>query len=108
MIFLFSVSPIINSILKRFILQRSPIDEVVEDVVRRLVNAICCDIPSTSKYSASTPSKDPDPVIESLHYEMISKAAKLMEKVGNIKYFMSCLYVCFFASISKFSVLVYL
>lgn len=92
------------------ILQRGPVDEVVEDVVRRLVDAVCCDIPSTSKYSALTLPKDPDSVIESLHYEMVTKAAKLMGKVDHIKCF-GVLYIymyiyTFFGFISKLCIFV--
>lgn len=66
----------------------------MEDVVKRLMNAVCCDMPSTSKYSASTLSEDPDFVVERLHYEMITKAAKLIRKVDHIKYFgVLCMYL---------------
>ncbi|VDK87475.1 unnamed protein product, partial [Litomosoides sigmodontis] len=87
---LLDVMPIVNknqvvdshlaSTVEKIADKRGPVDEVVEDVVRRLISAVCCDIPSTSNYSALTLSRDPDPMIESLHYEMVSKAAKLMAK----------------------------
>uniref|UniRef100_A0A0R3RUS5 [histone H3]-lysine(36) N-trimethyltransferase n=1 Tax=Elaeophora elaphi TaxID=1147741 RepID=A0A0R3RUS5_9BILA len=92
---LLDVMPIVNknqvidshlaSTVEKITGKRGPVDEVVEDVVRRLVDVICCDIPSTSKYSALTIPKDPDPVIESLHYEMVSKATKLMRKWRNLR-----------------------
>ncbi|KAL3997978.1 SET domain family protein [Acanthocheilonema viteae] len=92
---LLDVMPIVNknqiidshlaSTVEKIAGKRGPVDEVVEDVVGRLVDAVCCDVPSTSKCSALTLSKDPDPVIESLHYEMVSKAAKLMGKWRDLR-----------------------
>ncbi|EFO24832.1 hypothetical protein LOAG_03647 [Loa loa] len=92
---LLDVMPIVNknqvidshlaSTVEKIANKRGPMDEIVEDVMRRLVDVVCCDIPSTSKYSALTVLKDSDPVIERLHYEMVTKAAKLMGKWRNLR-----------------------
>ncbi|KAM3721489.1 Histone-lysine N-methyltransferase SETD2 [Dirofilaria immitis] len=92
---LLDVMPIMNrnqiidshlaSTVEKIASKKGPVDEIVEDVVRKLVDAACCDMPSTSKYSASTLSKDPDFVIECLHYEMVTKAAKLMGKWSDLR-----------------------
>uniref|UniRef100_A0AAF5Q0R0 [histone H3]-lysine(36) N-trimethyltransferase n=1 Tax=Wuchereria bancrofti TaxID=6293 RepID=A0AAF5Q0R0_WUCBA len=92
---LLNVMPIVNknqlidshlaSTVEKITSRRGPVDEVVEDIVRKLEDAVCCDIPSTSKHPTLTLSKDPDPVIERLHYEMVTKAAKLMEKWRNLR-----------------------
>lgn len=66
------------------ILQKGPVDDVVEGVINRLVDAVCYDKPSTSEDSALTIPKDPDPIIECLYYEMVTKAAKLIGKVNYI------------------------
>ncbi|VDK86697.1 unnamed protein product [Onchocerca ochengi] len=92
---LLDVMPIVNknqvidshlaSTVEKIASKKGPVDEAVEDVVKRLMNAVCCDMPSTSKYSASTLSEDPDFVVERLHYEMITKAAKLIRKWNNLR-----------------------
>ncbi|KAK6106780.1 SET domain family protein [Brugia pahangi] len=89
---LLNVMPIVNknqvidshlaSTVEKITSKRGPVDEIVEDIVRKLEDAVCCDIPSTSKHSLL---KDPDPIIERLHYEMVTKAAKLMEKWRNLR-----------------------
>lgn len=64
-------------------------DDVVEEIVRRIVDAVCCDVPSTSHCTPSTSPADPNPVIERLHCEMVTKAERLMRKVGRSISFVS-------------------
>lgn len=93
---LLDVMPIVNrnqvndsnlaSTLEKIVNKRSLINEIVENVVRRLVDAVCCDMPSTSNNSVlATLEEDPDPILERLHCEMVIKAVKLMEKWKNLR-----------------------
>lgn len=61
--------------------QKGRIDEIVEDMLERLVSAVCSDSPSTSYYSSSDELEDHDAEIELLHSEMTAKATALINKV---------------------------
>ncbi|VDN06815.1 unnamed protein product [Thelazia callipaeda] len=73
------------STVKKISRERGPVDEIVEDVMRKIIDALCCDVPSTSLNPISRFLQDPDPLIERLHCEMVVKAAKLIEKWENLR-----------------------
>lgn len=58
-----------------------PIDEIVEERVRHMINVISGDSPSTSESSLPGTSCCIDETLENLHFSLVCKARNLMLRV---------------------------